>query len=394
MIPRARLEHVTEADIQQLIDHGVREGRTLDYKRDWPTSPQERARIAEDVCAFANTLGGDLVFGLDEQEGVATAIVPIPLKDVDAALREVTSAIRDLHEPKITSGLQPWAVSIASGGYVVVLRVAVSPNAPHRTTTKNHFYGRTSVGKEPMDMHAIRHAFASNTSLVDQVLARREATLQSILTHTSPAPQLAGPTCVCQIVPLAAITRPQLHDVDMLRSAARRLEIAGPGQINLHPPTINLDGVACISDRVDHVFRAYAQLYRNGSVELVAGDLSRCIVPQRGDEEVRAIFPDLYEVPLVRTGFPAMLDALAELDVAPPAYLMLSWTYTGRTLVAVQQRGAEIYAPLPDHIQTMVAPPIYLESFDIDPLTTLRPAFDVFWNAVGIAHTQTDFARR
>ncbi len=43
MIPRARLQEVTEADIQGLIDHGVPEGRTLDYKRDWPRDQDARS---------------------------------------------------------------------------------------------------------------------------------------------------------------------------------------------------------------------------------------------------------------------------------------------------------------------------------------------------------------
>jgi hypothetical protein len=45
LIPRPKLDAVTEQDILNLIDHGVREGRTLDYKRDWP-SDRDRERVA------------------------------------------------------------------------------------------------------------------------------------------------------------------------------------------------------------------------------------------------------------------------------------------------------------------------------------------------------------
>ncbi|SEF13838.1 Putative DNA-binding domain-containing protein [Burkholderia sp. WP9] len=78
MIPHARLDAVTEADLQTLIDHGVRESRTLDYKRDWPADRDARTELAKDVCAFANTMGGDLVFGMREEGGAAAAIVPLP----------------------------------------------------------------------------------------------------------------------------------------------------------------------------------------------------------------------------------------------------------------------------------------------------------------------------
>ncbi|WP_413197574.1 helix-turn-helix domain-containing protein [Pararobbsia alpina] len=59
----------------------MRESRTLDYKRDWPHSKEARAEVAKDVCAFANSLGGDLVFGADDkQTGVAVELPRSALK--------------------------------------------------------------------------------------------------------------------------------------------------------------------------------------------------------------------------------------------------------------------------------------------------------------------------
>jgi len=56
---------------------------------------------------------------------------------------------------------------------VIVLRVSASPGGPHRVTRDNHFYTRTSVGKAPMDVHGIRHAFAAGTALGQQIRAFR-----------------------------------------------------------------------------------------------------------------------------------------------------------------------------------------------------------------------------
>ena len=100
MIPRARLDAVTEADLQALIDHEVRESRTLDYKRDWPTERDARVEIAKDVCAFANSLGGDLVFGIREEGGAAAGIVPLRLSNLDADLLTLTNALHDLLESR------------------------------------------------------------------------------------------------------------------------------------------------------------------------------------------------------------------------------------------------------------------------------------------------------
>ncbi|MFM0068421.1 hypothetical protein [Paraburkholderia aspalathi] len=43
----------------------------------------------------------------------------------------------------------------------------MSPNAPHRVLRNNQFYLRNSVGKETMDIHAIRTAFAFGDRLTD-----------------------------------------------------------------------------------------------------------------------------------------------------------------------------------------------------------------------------------
>ncbi len=102
MIPQARIEAIDETVIRQLL--GVaREGRTLDFKEALDLSDAGRRALAEDVCAFANTVGGDFVFGIREQGGVADEIVPVKLENSDAALLQLTNALRDLVEPRVTT---------------------------------------------------------------------------------------------------------------------------------------------------------------------------------------------------------------------------------------------------------------------------------------------------
>lgn len=337
MIPHARLGVVTESDIQNLIDHGVRESRTLDYKRDWPNDRDGRAELAKDICAFANSFGGDIIFGMREDAGVAAEIIPLQLTNVDAELLTLVNAIRDLLEPRISSGLVAQPVPLTAGGYAIVLRIAPSPSAPHRVTRDNHFYTRTSVGKAPMDIHGIRNAFAMSASLAQQVEVFRDDALNRLINYQSPAPRLAFPACVCHVVPVSAVTRPDGHDVDALCIAALKLVAAGPSNRHLGRPAVNLHGVVCHADRnEDEEQTAYAQLYRNGCVELVDGALLRRGWAQREDEELWVVYPEVYEEPLVRYGFLAIADTLAELEVPAPAYLMLSWLFPKDTQIGYE----------------------------------------------------------
>ncbi len=76
MIP-AKLDDATFEHINRLIAAGVSESKTLEFKRDVPGRDNSaRHEFLADVCALANAAGGDIVFGLDENnDGVATAIV-------------------------------------------------------------------------------------------------------------------------------------------------------------------------------------------------------------------------------------------------------------------------------------------------------------------------------
>jgi predicted HTH transcriptional regulator len=53
------------------------------------TDDKAREEFLEDVCAFANASGGDLVYGLQEKQGHVDCIVPVPIvsSPVDATKR-------------------------------------------------------------------------------------------------------------------------------------------------------------------------------------------------------------------------------------------------------------------------------------------------------------------
>ena len=70
MIPK-RFDEITKADIDALVANGVAEGRTLDYKRTLPGGKDDEKReFLADVSSFANAAGGDIIFGVEEDQGI------------------------------------------------------------------------------------------------------------------------------------------------------------------------------------------------------------------------------------------------------------------------------------------------------------------------------------
>lgn len=75
---RERLEDITEATLIALCEEGRDESVTLDFKRQLYTkSDEDKAEIQKDVCAFANSEGGDLVIGITDDRDRAGTIQAI-----------------------------------------------------------------------------------------------------------------------------------------------------------------------------------------------------------------------------------------------------------------------------------------------------------------------------
>jgi predicted HTH transcriptional regulator len=61
------LEHVTFADLDQLVQGRATEDTELDFKRELY---KEGTDFATDVAAMANSAGGALVIGVEEKDGL------------------------------------------------------------------------------------------------------------------------------------------------------------------------------------------------------------------------------------------------------------------------------------------------------------------------------------
>ncbi|MBR8093756.1 ATP-binding protein [Burkholderia cenocepacia] len=388
MIPLAKLEEVNEAILQQLIDDAFRESRTLDFKAQLDLTRDGRQALAEDVCAFANTVGGDLVFGIREDGGIAEEIVPLHIADLDAQLLTLTNFLRDAVEPRVTTNLLSHAVPLAAGGHVVVLRVAPSPNAPHRLLRNNHFYLRNSVGKETMDIHAIRTAFAFSEGLADRAVAFRDRRLGLLRSRQIQVPLVPDqPMLVVHLVPVLSLTRREGHTIEELKAAAEDLQRAQPAANPLGRPVANFEGVICTSntDRQDQHY-GFAQLFRDGCIELV----SVLTTEEQGNPPLPTIFPATYEPSLVQHALPVAFQALTTLGIPAPLYLSVSLLNVRGLRVAIRRprTGLAGFPELPANLVDLTSSLRYVEDPAVSPAVLAGPAIDVVWNAVGIDHSQ------
>lgn len=70
-----RLDVLTFADLQVFLLENVHESRTLEFKSELVgLKDEDKREFLADVSAFANTSGGDLIFGVEAKQGKAIAV--------------------------------------------------------------------------------------------------------------------------------------------------------------------------------------------------------------------------------------------------------------------------------------------------------------------------------
>jgi hypothetical protein len=180
------LDEITEADCVSLGQDQVPESIRLEFKRDLNlASRAEKAEAAKDVSALANTTGGRLLYGIDEQtlaggSVVASTVVPLTDGTVDSRLEDVL--VSSIHpRPRFRTRKVP-----VSGGFVLIVEVYPAHGGDLYMVTgfaTNRFYRRgeqrTVLMTEPEIREAYFHVAASRQTLDASIeqMVRMEAAL-------------------------------------------------------------------------------------------------------------------------------------------------------------------------------------------------------------------------
>src|SRR5581483_4703390 len=122
------VDQITESDVNRLVLNGVMEGRRLDYKEQLKVDTgDEKNNFLADIAAMANTLGGDILYGIEEQRdtngkptGMPQAVVGVDLPNWDPLRLQLQQLIRDGIAPRI-QGIELGAVPLPSGRSVVII---------------------------------------------------------------------------------------------------------------------------------------------------------------------------------------------------------------------------------------------------------------------------------
>lgn len=366
------LDDIREQDLKQLIEKQVLEKKGLDYKLMLPSnSDSDTKEFLADVSSFANSSGGDIIFGIsqDNSSGLPKEIVGLDSTNIDREILRLDSIIRDGVEPRIPSvAIQP--IRLSNSKTVLILRVQKSWITPHRIKFKksHRFYTRASNGKHELDISELRNAFNLSESLNEKIKRFREDRISRLFANEMPVTIHEGAKIVLHLIPLISLNPSTSYDINKIEP---KVEYYPPPSSNGWGKRYNLDGLLSYSIAGNSSF-SYTQIYRNGIMEIVDGYIlnanSNKVIPSIG-----------YEEELISL-LPKYLAGLKFLNIELPIIAFLSLVNVKGYSLATSFFQGSSYEIDRD---ILLLPEFIIESYAAKSEVILKTAFDCVWNACG-----------
>lgn len=373
-----KLEQINERDLQSLIDNGVLESKTLEYKGTLTLGTKdEKKEFLADVSAFANASGGDLIFGIAENKNkVPSDLIGFKVDNIDKMVSTLENIIRDGIQPRLPL-INIKTVQLSNRNVVLILRIGQSWTSPHRVTYSGYdkFFSRSSNGKYPLDVNELRVAFNLSETIIDRIRKFRIERISKIVANETPIPlndEIGKMTL--HIVPIGAFSTSNLLDFKKItRLSHDRCE---PIYGRSYDYRINFDGYLTHST-VRGITHAYTQFYRNGIIEAVNTSVIDAIL--NGSKCI----PSEYEVELIKV-LKRYMEYLKDLNVTPPFFVFLTLTNIKGYIIGTNA----IVLPLinnnnPIDRNILTTPEVMVEDYNSKASDILKPIFDSIWNACG-----------
>jgi hypothetical protein len=373
------ISNITENDLLDLVKDSVQESKSIDYKKETISdSRDDKKEFLADVSSFANASGGHIVFGMDEENGIAKELIGLSNIDPDAEILRLDNIIRDGIEPRIF-GITIKPIKLSNSNVALVIYIPNSWAKPHLVNFSKHwrFYSRNSAGKYPLDYLEVKSMFLSSDSLKEKVISFRRNRISNIIAGETPIELQYEKESyfIYHLLPANAFELNQRYNI---RKDFNILDLLRPIKSRGYTHRSNFDGILTYTPSVQSTKAStYLQLYNNGIIEAV--DTSILNLKNNGGYGIpgSALRREINE--LVKRG----LALYQKYQIQPPFFVMF-------TLIGV--KGYIIWADPSRFIgidqepidrDNLIIPEILIEDYDVNVNEQLKYFYDSLWNAAG-----------
>ena len=224
------------------------------------------------MTSFANTDGGVIVYGVDEnrepdKRGTAAKIVGIS-GGGDAAILRLINLIQQWTSPSLSSRIRAAVIIMGDAKQVVAVGIPQSLNRPHRENERRLFWRRNDRGKYEPDVTELREMFLESESWeskCDQFVDERIERLRSV-------PISEAAYIVVHVLPIGRLHR-RLDTKAIRDSGSMRFEPLHEFSGSMRH---NFEGfISRAVDPESQATRAHCQFFRFGGVEGICASLAR-----------------------------------------------------------------------------------------------------------------------
>jgi hypothetical protein len=368
-----KFDEIKYEDLIYLIQNQILEGKDIEYKSELPgNSDQDKKEFLADVSSFCNTNGGDLIYGITENDGIPTEVIGFNIESIDESLRRLDSIIQAGIKPRFLYHLKFIQID-NSDKKILVIRIEKSWNSPHQIVFNNDskFHARNSAGKYQLDLAELRSLFNYSQNLQDEIKSFINNRVLQIEGNNMPILFNGIAKIVLHLIPLETFKEHFKIDIESIE----RNPLLRPIYASTYNTHINFDGRLFYSKDSSNNAYTYTQVYRNGVIEAVdAGMLAN-----DDEESENRIASIAYEKTLIESvnryikfyndqGFNAPI-ALSLCLLNVKGYKMSTSGFSYRTKLIDRDM--------------LFLPNVLVEALDTPAEKILKPLFDLIWNACG-----------
>ncbi|HEX3651901.1 MAG TPA: ATP-binding protein [Rhizomicrobium sp.] len=360
-------------DLNRLQTDGVPEGLRIDYKRD-NYGPSDAREFLKDVSSFANSHGGYLLIGVDEENGIIAAIPGIPDQNIDADIQRLENLLRDGIEPRIV-GYQVRRISVSDVSSVIAIAIPRSLNPPHRVSSQgtNRFFLRNSSGKHEASVEELRHLFGFSARLAEDIRNFIGARRREIVSGDSQNPDRGDGRLIVHVINAASFSDISFVNIKKLYDDPYRFAAQYQGGISRRA---SLEGIV-VGHEVDGQFYDRTLIFRDGSFETVHTEFNRVL-----DGEI--LVPGTHLVQCLVTSVESALKGLHDWGATGP-YVIGAAVETIKGARVAFSNDPFLHYPKFDRAFVEL-PSVTLLEYESSVLVpcTLRPMLNALWNSVGL----------
>jgi hypothetical protein len=376
-------EFIDSAYLSRLIENKIQENINLDYKRDLHLeTSDERKEFLFDISSFANSEGGVIIYGIEEEksEGLSNSgtpgnIIGIQHNGFDSLKLKIESILENSIQPNI-SNIRITSIEISEKSVLVIV-VPKSIGLPHMVTYKatNKFYKRRNSGKYLVDIFELNQMFMQNNELQERANKFVSDRLDMVLTEKFMPNILTKYSTFIHIIPLS-FTQDQvrLTNREDYQSISNHLNLLNSISGKHH----NFEGYIMYSfypgdTKIDN----FLQVFRNGIIEYFSVSYINTILP---NNDHQSFYIDDFERDCINLISKA-ISYFNEINIFDPLLIFINIF----DLVDVRIFTSSRYR-IPRTIgrHHLGISPILIKNHDANIAQELKPAFDIIWQSSGV----------